>query len=243
MAVAYQTGVATNSAANVATLTSASMTVSGSNTYLLALVVSGAGSPVDPVSCKWGGSGGTAMTKVGATLTFGPYWKASLYELVAPAAGANTLYVDYGTNQDETGVIGVLYTGVDQTTPRGTVGTGSNSNSHPQSATCTTVAGDIVVSAIFVGRDLSGFTDSQTVRQSWASIVSGYELASVGDKTASGTSRIDDLKEKQRATRMPQRFGIGDDLFGLLGTIERHDDEFMFGLLGHRWAVLSRDEG
>ncbi|MCC6359562.1 MAG: hypothetical protein IT450_12530, partial [Phycisphaerales bacterium] len=188
MAVAYQTGVATKSTGNVATLTSASMTVSGSNTYLLALVVSGAGSPVDPVSCKWGGSGGTAMTKIGTTLTCGPYWKATLYELVAPAAGANTLYVDYGTNQDETGVIGVLYTGVDQTTPRGTVGTGYNNNSRPQSATCTTVAGDTVVGAIFIGTDFSGFSDSQTVRQSWAEIAAGYELASVGDKTASGTS-------------------------------------------------------
>ncbi|MCO5213704.1 MAG: hypothetical protein M9936_28730 [Caldilinea sp.] len=188
MAVAYQTGVATKSAANVATLTSASMTVSGSNTYLLALVVSGAGSPVDPVSCKWGGSGGTAMTKVGTTLTFGTYWKATLYELVAPAAGANTLYVDYGTNQDETGVIGVLYTGVDQTTPRGTVGTGFNNNSHPMSATCTTVSGDTVVGAVFIGTNLAGFSDSQTVRQSWAEIAPGYELASVGDKTASGTS-------------------------------------------------------
>lgn len=128
------------------------------------------------------------MTKIGTTLTCGPYWKATLYELVAPAAGANTLYVDYGTNQDETGVIGVLYTGVDQTTPRGTVGTGYNDNSRPQSATCTTVAGDTVVGAIFIGTDFSGFSDSQTVRQSWAEIAAGYELASVGDKTASGTS-------------------------------------------------------
>ena len=164
------------------------MTVSGSNTYLLALVVSGAGSPVDPVSCKWGGSGGTAMTKVGTTLTFGTYWKATPYELVAPAAGTNTLYVDYGTNQDETGVIGVLYTGVDQTTPRGTVGTGYNDNSHLMSATCTTVAGDTVVGGIFIGTNLAGYTSSQTVRQSWAEIAAGYELASVGDKTASGTS-------------------------------------------------------
>lgn len=188
MAVAYQTGVATNSAANVSTLTSASMTVSGSNAYLLALVVSGAGTPVAPSAVKWGGSGGTSMTQVGTTLTFGTYWKASLYELVAPTAGASTLYVDYGTNQDETGVIGVLYTGVDQTTPRGTVGTGFNDNSHPMSATCTTVSGDTVVGAIFIGTNLAGFTDSQTVRQSWAEIAAGYELASVGDKTASGAS-------------------------------------------------------
>lgn len=141
----------TFSAANVASLTSPSWTLTGSNLYVHAGVLSGANTPVDPSAVKVGGSGGTAMTQKGATQNVGANVKVSAWGLANAPAGSTTSYVSWASNQDETALVAASYAGVDTSTPNRTVATATGSNATP-SVAATSVSGDLVV-------DVAGFLD------------------------------------------------------------------------------------
>lgn len=194
MALAYDNGVTVSSASNVSSLTSASWTISGSNTYLAAQIGSGAGTPVAPNACKWGGSGGTALTQVGSTQTFNTYFKHSVWELVGATAQSSTMYCSWPSNQDETALLAVSYTGVDQTTPKGTVATNQAETSASPTVTVTSVSGDVVVGFCYFANSNGGvtsLTSSQTERKKIVTIGGlGYEALSIADTTASGTSTV-----------------------------------------------------
>lgn len=194
MAVAYDNGVTVSSASNVSSLTSASWTISGSNTYLAAQIGSGAGTPVAPNACKWGGSGGTALTQVGSTQTFNTYFKHSVWELVGATAQSSTMYCSWPSNQDETALLAVSYTSVDQTTPKGTVATNQAESSASPTVTVTSVSGDVVVGFCYFANSNGGITSltsSQTERKKIVTIGGlGYEALSIADTTASGTSTV-----------------------------------------------------
>ena len=146
MAIAYDNAASTSSSANVASLTTASWTIAGSDRILMAGVMSGAGTPVSPNAVKWGGSGGTDLTQKGSTLTFETYGRLSQWYLVAPTAESNTLYCSWASNQDETALGGASYTGVDQTTPHGTQATATNdAASQTPTVNVTSAAGELVV--------------------------------------------------------------------------------------------------
>jgi hypothetical protein len=153
MAIAFDNSIDAFGAAAITTLESASFTVgSGSDRILMVGVLSGAGTPVDPSAVKWGGSSGTSLTQVGATVNIGSNVKLSLWRLVNPSAGASTIHVTWGSAQDERALVAASYTGVDQTTPLGTAATATGASSSAITVNVSSAAGDLVV-------DAAGFLD------------------------------------------------------------------------------------
>lgn len=140
------------STGNVSSLESASWAVSGSNRLLLAFAASGAGTPADSSAVKWGGSGGTALTKQGSTLAVGPYGKISLYSLVAPTAQTSTSYYQWLSAQDETAAGTLAFTGANQSAPLGTVATASGigTTTLSPSVAVASAVGDLVVAACWM---------------------------------------------------------------------------------------------
>ena len=144
MAIAFDAAISTSSAANVASLTTGAMTISGSNRIVVGGACSGAGTPVNPTAVKWGGSSGTDLTQRGATLNIGSFGKAGQWSLVAPATGSATGYVSWGSNQDETAVGFTSYTDVDQTTPHGTQATNTGTTDKLPTVDVTSAVGELV---------------------------------------------------------------------------------------------------
>lgn len=187
----YDNAAAAYSAANVASLTTASWAIAGN--YLVAGISSGAGTAVDPSGMKWGGSGGTAMTKNGSTLTGGPNVKTSAYGLLSPTIQTSTLYGSWGSNQDETCIGGVSVSGVDTGTPTGTTTTATGTTTTP-TVTATTVADDFVVDVVWFG-DRSGSSRTMTVgvgqvsrNQIDGGLLSPYEAFAMSTEVATLTS-------------------------------------------------------
>jgi len=144
----YDNSVKVSSASNVASLTSASWTIAGSNRYLVASANSAAGTTVDPTSVKWGGSGGTDLSKRGASLTYNSaIRRMSCWTLLAPTAQSSTLYCLWPSNQDNTCLMGVSAADVDQSTPTGTIASATGATSTP-TVNATTVADDFVVDMV-----------------------------------------------------------------------------------------------
>lgn len=192
-APAYDNSINAWSASNVASLTSAAFAVSGANRFMVGFIASGAGSPADPSGMKWGGSGGTGLTKQGATLSFGTYFKLSCYTLLAPAAQTSTLYGNWPSNQDETIIGCVSATGVDQAASLGTIGTGTGTNLSP-SVNVTTAVDDFVVDCVWAG-DTGGFGRTLTAGANQISRqeVEGanptiYEAFGMSTEVATGTT-------------------------------------------------------
>ncbi len=144
----YNSSVKVSSASNVASLTSASWTIAGSNRYLVASANSAAGTTVDPTAVRWGGSGGTAMSKQGASLTYNSaIRRMSCWTLLAPTAQSSTLYCLWPSNQDNTALMGVSATGVNQSTPTGTIASATGASQTP-TVNATTVADDFVIDMV-----------------------------------------------------------------------------------------------
>jgi hypothetical protein len=193
MAATVFVSSAIGAADNTTTLQTSAFTAGGSNRVLYVLAGSGAGTPVDPSAVKWGGSGGTSLTKLGATLDMGSNAKASLWRLIAPATGSNTVHVTWGSAQDERWVIAVQVQDADQTTPNNTVATATGTNAAP-TVSATSVAGDLVldfVSFLDIGGQSFGLTDD--VPDSLQELDNGtgigpFEGAGASRETAAGTS-------------------------------------------------------
>jgi len=169
------------------------LTVSGSDTYLLAWVMTGAGTPVAPSAVKWGGSGGTSLSQIGSTVNCGANGKLSLWGLTAPTAQSSTVHVTWGSSQDERVIIAASFSGVDQGTPLGTSNSGTGTN-HAPTVAVTSVSGDLVVDGTwFVDSSANswGLTKdaSQTLLQGFGGgVISIYEDAGASSEVASGTS-------------------------------------------------------
>lgn len=140
------------STANVASLTSASWTTSGSNRFLLAGIANAGGSPVNPSAVRWGGSGGADLTKQGSSLAIGSYGVLSLYTLIAPSIATSTSYYLWPSAQDETIGGTLLIEGVNQSTPIGTVATatGAGNTDMTPNVSVSSVVGDLVVAACWM---------------------------------------------------------------------------------------------
>jgi hypothetical protein len=184
---------AIGAADNTTILETGAFTAGGSNRVLYVLAGSGAGTPVDPSAVKWGGSGGASLTKLGATLDMGSNAKASLWRLIAPATGSNTVHVTWGSAQDERWVIAVQVQDADQTTPNNTVATATGTNASP-TVTATSVSGDLVldfVSFLDIGGQSFQLTDDvpdSLQELEGAGGISAFEGAGASRETAAGTS-------------------------------------------------------
>lgn len=194
MAIAYDNAASTSSAANVASLTTASWTISGSDRILMAGVMSGAGTPVSPNAVKWGGSGGTALTQKGSTLSFRTFGRVSQWYLIAPTASSDTLYCSWASNQDETALGGASYTGVDQSTPHGTQATAtSDAGSQDPTVNVSSASGELVVDVAAI-LDENGARTTLTVGASQTARVdidqvggAAYESFGMSEEAGAGT--------------------------------------------------------
>lgn len=180
------------STGNVSSLSITSFAVGGANRILYVFVASGAGSPTAPTDVKWGGSGGTALTQIGTTLSVGSFGRTSVWRLIAPTATTDDVYVDWGANQDETFIMAVAVEDADQSTPNGTVATGTGTSANIL-ATAAAVVGDLVLgSGFFLDLSGSGCTlavaGGQTALQEIEGADTNYEGLATSRLTAAGTS-------------------------------------------------------
>ncbi len=193
LAIAYDSGDFTSSAANVTSLTTAAFTIAGSDRILMGGIGSGAGTPVDPSGMKWGGSGGVALTQRGSTVNVGAFVKVSQFSLVAPAASSDTLYGSWPGNQDETVIGGASYTGVDQTVPHGTQATASGSLAAVSTVNVSSASGEVVADVTMfldLGGNLNTLTEGalQTPRVDIAQVGgAAYEAFGMSDEPGDAT--------------------------------------------------------
>lgn len=178
MAIAFD-AAASVGGASVASLTTASWTIAGANRYLHA-AVGISGSPPTVSAVKWGGSGGTDLTAVDQSGVVQSFMRLELWGLIAPTAQTSTLYASFSGTADECCIGGVSYTGVDQSTPRGTSAhaTGNGSGT-PPTVGVTASSGDLVVDGVY------SLTDALTVG---AGQTERVNQANTGDITQLGMS-------------------------------------------------------
>lgn len=140
----------TTSAAN---LTTSAWVVAGSDLLMVACMGWSATSPPNYSAIKWDGSGGTALTQVGATIASGANMKLAMARLIAPATGSKTLYGELSGTTDEFCVGAVSFTGAHQVTPLGTAVTNSaTGGASPVTATASAIGsavGELVIDACF----------------------------------------------------------------------------------------------
>lgn len=152
MAIAYDSKSPGVEGTGVTSLTDGtSWTIAGSNRFLIAMVHSGGSvSQPNPSSVKWGGSGGTTLTIVGANTQYAAgtgYGKVSQYYLIAPTAQTSTLYCSWASAPDESYLCGISYTGVHQTSPLGTQATNTG-NSTTATVDVGSATGELVVDSM-----------------------------------------------------------------------------------------------
>lgn len=195
MAIAYDNSASVSSASNVASLETAAWTVSGTNRILVAGAASGAGTPADVSAIKWGGSGGVDLTLIGSHVNLGSFGRASWWRLRAPATGSSTLYAAWASNQDETVLGGVSYTGVRQIPPNGVQVTANTGGTATPTVDVTPDATGVVVDAVFAlntNGDISGIAAGagQTTRVDIDAVGGGaFECFGMSDEVcASGVT-------------------------------------------------------
>lgn len=192
MASSVESSFKSSSLVSGSTYTTASYTIAGSNRVLYVLVGSGAGTPVDPSSVKWGGSGGTSLTQIGTTIDMGAVVKISLWRLIAPASGANTIYVSWGSSQDERWVLAVNVQDTDQATPNNTVAQATGTTT-AVTVNASSTSGQLVLdfmSWVDLGNNARTVTvgAGQTSLQEIEGATLGYEGAGTSWETAAGAS-------------------------------------------------------
>lgn len=160
--------------AGVAVLASNAFAIGGSNRAVYACVLSSSGSPADPTSVKWGGSGGTNLTKI-ASVALSPYWQMTVWELINPTATTSTIYVTWAGAHDEVGLISVSVKDADQTTAHGTVATNTSAVNANPTVTVTTTSGELTLGFMMWG-DVATLDLTQVAGQSSIQEIEGADL-------------------------------------------------------------------
>lgn len=191
MAAAYSAAVGQGSSSASTTQDSPSITVPSGN-VCYALVVSSDGSPADPSGVAWDPTGvNEALTKLGATLSYGTYFKASLYRGVGLTAKTGIFRATYSASQGERLVLVWAGTGIDSGTPNGTIATATGTNTTP-TASATTTAGQLVLALAAQGITVNTLrtfnSPSGTERVEAATSPDTYDSGAIQDQTASGSS-------------------------------------------------------
>lgn len=101
---------------------------------------------------------GTALTRLGGAAN--TTTKSDIWYLKAPATGANNVVVTLSAAQTEWAAGAVSVTGVDQTTPLGSIATATGSDLNTMTLAVTTIARDLVIDSLCVNNN---FTLSATV--------------------------------------------------------------------------------
>jgi hypothetical protein len=194
MPITVNVAIAPGIGSNVATISAADVTVgSGSDRYALALVGEREfGPPADETAVTLEAE---ALSQLGTDQTwFSGNGLATLWGRVAPGSGASrTLTADFAASVLAPGIAGIVYDGVDQTTPTRDVdqneasGTAVTSTTSA-SLTLTTESGDRVVMCIVIRVDNGGAVTTSGETERVNGNASGVINWIIVDKTASGTS-------------------------------------------------------
>lgn len=193
MAAAYSTGnaAAVNDSGST-TYDSGSITVpSGAVVYALVGNSEGAG-PADPTGVSLD-PGGTpqAFTKLNSSGTLATYGNATLWRLTNATGVTAVVRATWAANKSERGIVVWVGTGIDTSTPNGTVGTADNNTTSP-SATATTTTGQLVLSMCYFLDTAPSTTDytSPSGTQRHKAITSPDEYLGLvsQDQTAAGSS-------------------------------------------------------
>lgn len=195
MAIAYSTANVSGIADGGSTTRDSSSTVVPSGATAYVLVANSDGSPAAPTGVKFDPTGtNQALTQVGTTISHGTYARASLWVLKNAVAATAVFRATWSSAQGERLLAVYVSTGVDTTTPNGTVtqvqGTTANSVS---TGALTTVSGDFLVfmaAYLNTGGQAVAFNSPSGTERAEAQTTGGgaYDGAAVQDVVASGTS-------------------------------------------------------
>lgn len=194
MAATYSTsGAAGVADAGATTQDSSNITVSAGS-VMYALVANSDSSPAAPSGVVWAPSGANeSLTQIGTTITHGTFGKASLWRLINPTAATATVRATWGANQAERLVNVWVGTGINTTTPNGTlVQNQGASNNNVTTGAISTTAGQLVLAMLaHLSTSATAMTyDSPTGTERQDIVTSGaaYDGSESQDFTAIGTS-------------------------------------------------------
>jgi len=161
---------------------------------------------------------GTAMTKIG-TAAAAAGTQTTLWQLVAPATGANNVVATSSISTTPTMGVAMSFNGVDQTTPVGTPGTNTNTNG-TSSVTIASTSGNMIVDAAGISNaGGSGPTvgGSQTLQQS--NVLTGTRN---GGSTAAGAASV----------AMTWSWGVSDNTTQIAVEVKAAGAAASFGSVG-----------
>lgn len=195
MAIAFSVaegkGLADGSAST--TWVSDSFSVSGTDRVMYVLA-GGSDDPPQSVSGVVWSVGSQSFTNVGSEIAVGSYGKCQLWRLIAPGTGSGTITVTYaGPGNHERILMAWCGTGINQTTPNGTVVTNNSTSGTSVTATHTGVANGqtVLVFGYYLDIDGSNRTfNSPTGTERLEELTSGttYDGMAVQDQVATGTT-------------------------------------------------------
>jgi hypothetical protein len=178
------------------TYASPSLTVSGANKVMWALVLNSDSTPVTPTGVAWDAAGvNEALTLQGSGITFGTYANASLWRKIAPSDGTTKVVTaTWAATKGERGIIVWVENDIDQTTPNGTVSSANGTAATVSAGAVTTTAGQRLL-MLAHGFDQGIFPtppvfDSPTGTERIEIISSGsnYDAGAAQEQTAAGSS-------------------------------------------------------
>lgn len=179
--------------ASSATGETPSFATSGSDRVLYAAVILSDGTPPAISSCKWGGSGGTAMSQVYDSTTVQSFLRLYWFRLVAPAVQTSTVHCTFAASTSEYGVIAIAIQDADQGAPNSTITSANSTGFTPDpTLTVTSATGKLVIDAIgrFTGGNMTVGAGQTVIQQgqvaSTLNVSSSYEAGA--GSTAMGWS-------------------------------------------------------
>ncbi len=202
--VTTQIGIGDSTTA-LPTIETGTLTPTGSNKVIYALVGSGAGSPNDPTAVKYAstvGIGGESLTLLDSVRTINTNVKTSVWRLASPSAGSGTIHATYGGNDDERWVIAVAVQ--DAAGTEGTIAYATANGTTAPSVTPTTTSGELVLDFLSLLRQAGGSwtfapdASQTTVKElegnspatGGANNIGEFEGAGISRETAAGASTV-----------------------------------------------------
>lgn len=195
MAAAFSVANVSGIADAGATTRDSASTVIASGSVVYVLVISSDSTPVDPSGVVWDSAGvNEALTKIGTTITHGTYAKASLWRIISPTAKTAVFTATWPSNQGERMLSVWAGTGINTTTPNGTVvqNQGANPSVTPSTGAVTTTVGQLLVAMaadLITGAQVRNYNSpTGTERAEGYTSGTAYDGAASQDFVATGTS-------------------------------------------------------
>lgn len=236
MAAAFRIAFsATGTEAGGTTFDSASVTLLAGDTVYVEFGNSDS-VPTSPTGVKWDPTGANQSLTSVADQANGTFGRSTVWRGQNLTLGTGVFRATWGAAQGEQVAGGVVLTGVDTTTPNGTIGTGTATNNASATATATTVSGQFVfgmchnVNAGPVGATTFTPTSGNTERFDVSTAPSGIDAVTAADQIAAGASTNTTWTISQTsATQSWRAFAI---------PVNAAPESTTLGLLGKRLWIL-----